>query len=374
LEAYVKARETTEEIADAVYGMTRWQLTTMRQMAVVAVLLLVACGRVESNQGDASIDVPGLDGPPQFTSCTGLAANCGAGANESCCQAGTVPGTDPGSPFYRSYDVAPDTYNDMSSPATVSAFVLDRYEVTIGRFRAFVNAGLGTQESPPVAGSGAHPKLGGSGWDSAWNTSLAANRAALLSTVKCDGDSKYQTWTDVAGANENMPMNCVTWYEAMAFCIWDGGYLPTELEWNYAASGGSEQRAYPWSDPPISTSVDCTYANYKINSPAGKYCVNETTGGTNRVGSESPGGDGRWGHSALAGNVWEWTLDWYASMYPNPCDDCANLAASSDHVIRGGSFLDHDASLLRAAHRGRFLSPDYLRYYNVGLRCARSAP
>jgi hypothetical protein len=77
------------------------------------------------------------------------------------------------------------------------------------------------------------------------DTRLAANRAALISTVKCNSDSRYQTWTDAAGANENKPMNCVTWHEAMAFCIWDGGYLPTELEWNYAASGGQREARVP---------------------------------------------------------------------------------------------------------------------------------
>ncbi len=49
-----------------------------------------------------------------------------------------------------------------------------------------------------------------------------------------------------AGSNENQPINCVTWYEAFAFCISDGGYLPTAAEWNYAAAGGSDQRAYPF--------------------------------------------------------------------------------------------------------------------------------
>jgi hypothetical protein len=54
------------------------------------------------------------------------------------------------------------------------------------------------------------------------------------------------TWTDTVGPNENLPMNCVPWYKAFAFCVWDGGRLPTEAEWNYAATGGNEQRKYPW--------------------------------------------------------------------------------------------------------------------------------
>ena len=89
------------------------------------------------------------------------------------------------------------------------------------------------------------------------------------------------------GANESLPINCITWYEAFAFCAWDGGFLPTEAEWNYAAAGGSEQRAYPWSNPPTSTTIDCSHANYDdcaaLREPAGD-------GAVNRVGSESPAG------------------------------------------------------------------------------------
>ena len=85
-----------------------------------------------------------------------------------------------------------------------------------------------------------------------------------------------------------------------------------------------------------------------------------------------PGGNGKWGHADLAGNVWEWNLDWYAT-YAATCSDCANLTNASGRVGRGGGF-DGNASYLASAYRfDNYPYPEY-RYYDLGSRCARSAP
>jgi formylglycine-generating enzyme required for sulfatase activity len=249
-------------------------------------------------------------------------------------------------------------YTDKSYPATVSSFYLDKYEITVGRFRQFVNAGMGTQANPPGAEAGASLLITGSGWDSTWNGNLAANTTALTTNLRCYSTySTYYTWTDQAGSNESQPVNCLDWYTAFAFCAWDGGRLPTEAEWNYAASGGSEQRYYPWSSPGTSTTIDDNYAVFG-------------GGSTQNVGSKSPKGDGKWGHSDLAGNVFEWNLDWYVSPYTNPCSNCADLMSASERVTRGGFFVN--TSGLGSADR--YSRAPGRTGNSMGARCARTGP
>jgi formylglycine-generating enzyme required for sulfatase activity len=259
----------------------------------------------------------------------------------------------PGGTFNRGYDGV--DYLDPSYPATVSDFYLDKYEITVGRLRMFVNAGLGTQTSPPGDGTGAHPRIANSGWSSTWNTHLPASTAALRTALKCS--AAFQTWTDTPGSNESRPVNCLDWYTAFAFCAWDGGRLPTEAEWNYAASGGSEHRYYPWSSPATSTTIDDSCAAY-----CGGTCTMQN------VGSKSPRGDGRWGQSDLGGNAWEWNLDLPGSPHLMPCNDCANLTLGAYRVFRGGSF-DDIASTLRSSARHVYY-PGHRGA--IGARCART--
>jgi formylglycine-generating enzyme required for sulfatase activity len=250
-----------------------------------------------------------------------------------------------GGTYYRS--------NDVNYPATVSDFRLDRFEITVGRFRAFVEVYPGSR---PKAGAGAHPLIAGSGWDSAWDASLPLDQATLIAALKCGG---MQRWTDPPSGNETLPMNCITWYDAFAFCAWDGGRLPTEAEWNYAAAGGEEQRVYPWSNPPSSTTIASTYAVYDSAPIA-------------IVGSK-PAGDGKWGQADLSGNMWEWNLDGDADTYPHPkpdtCNDCADIQTFSPRIFRGGGWK-YDASYMLSSFR--YSDDPAVRYDDIGVRCART--
>jgi formylglycine-generating enzyme required for sulfatase activity len=356
----------------------------MRASWLLWIALIGACG-YPNPAGSGSGDAPTRDDSARvgdatgsyghsMQSCANLQPNCGPTSSASCCANSLVPG----GTFYRSYDVGGDmAWANMSFPATVSDFRLDTYEVTVSRFREFVNAGMGTQASPPPAGAGARTLNGMAnqgGWDPSWNSSLMSNTATLVGELSCNG--MQETWLGgLPGPYEQDPINCITWFEAFAFCVWDGGFLPTEAQWNYAAAGGSDQRAYPWSSPPSAVdTINCAHANYFAGAPMGAYCVpNGTIGAVNPVGSESPAGDGKYGQADLAGNVWEWTLDSFQTPYTQPCTDCADLSVVSEQVVRGGAALN-DSALLRSAKRSFGLATlgNPTRYPGTGVRCARA--
>ncbi|MGD0677366.1 MAG: SUMF1/EgtB/PvdO family nonheme iron enzyme [Polyangiaceae bacterium] len=295
--------------------------------------------------------------------------NCGAGsATECCCASLDVEG----GTFERTYTSEADGGpKGLTDPATVGDFRLDKYDVTVGRFRQFVSA-WNAGYAPP-AGSGKHIHLnGGLGlangaspgtYEPGWVASDDVNVMPTSTNLAC---VMNPTWTDLPSDDENQPINCMNWYEAYAFCIWDGGFLPSEAEWEYAAAGGSQQREYPWGA--LAPGTTNAFAIYGCLYPkeSGKCTGTENIA---PVGTAALGA-GLWGQLDMVGNIYDWNLDTYIVPYVNPCTDCANLSApAANKGCRGGDF--HQATTdLQASMRS--YNPPTARGSNIGIRCART--
>jgi formylglycine-generating enzyme required for sulfatase activity len=307
--------------------------------------------------------------------------NCGPGGSgtESCCTSLEVDG----GTFYRKY-----SYSVSSGPsgeagqATVSGFRLDKYTVTVGRFRQFVNAWNNGSGWVPPPGSGKHTHLNGGrglvtgsgdagdvyepGWATADNVHVSPTDANLA--TYCSLMPNYKYWTSSVGSEENLPMNCLNWWDAYAFCIWDGGFLPSDAEWECAAAGGSEQREYPWGSTDPGTNNQ--YAIYNCNYPNGSGAC---TGVTNiaPVGTASMG-EGKWHQLDLVGNMAQWTLDGtYAlgATFQEPCVDCMHLATDKYRESRGLDF-EFALSFLSVPTAGNGADASFRE--EVGVRCART--
>ena len=206
--------------------------------------------------------------------------------------------------------------------------------------------------------------------DSYWMDQTEVTNAKYAKCVeagKCDPPSSSNSYTrdSYYGNSEfnDYPVIYVSWNDAKAYCEWrgDGTRLPTEAEWEKAASWDDdkkEKRVHPWGD-----SIDCTFANYQGNNEA---CVGDTT----KVGSYSSGAS-FYGLLDMAGNIWEWVADWYSETFyaSSPASNPLGPASGQYRVLRGGTWGYYVGDVRSASRSGDY--PTDVDDY-VGFRCARS--
>lgn len=192
--------------------------------------------------------------------------------------------------------------------------------------------------------------------DAFWIDQTEVTNAQYQVCVKegaCGSLHEVDYFTDAKYSN--YPVIYLSWDEAHIFCTWAGKRLPTEPEWEKAARG-DDGRTYPWG-------------NQKPNSALANYLDNRK--GSSEVGSY-PAGASPYGVLDMAGNVWEWTADWYGPEYYkiSPVRNPTGPAAGDRRVVRGGSWLSPIEIVMRTYFR-KAINPE-TRNYTTGFRCAWS--
>jgi formylglycine-generating enzyme len=239
-------------------------------------------------------------------------------------------------------------YEGPPHQVTVQPFSLDTHEVTVREFARFVRV------------SGHRTEAERFGWSGVFDVKAARwTRSEGASWRRPEGPGS------TAAAAE--PVTQVSWADAAAYCQWAGKRLPTEAEWEFAARGGKDQ-TYAWGHhlrpggkpaanwwqgafPGHNTVED----GYLRRAPVGRFAANA------------------YGLFDMAGNVWEWTQDWFSEKGypPQPQVDPRGPDSGVEKVIRGGSWMcsENYCTGYRVAARSHSAPDSGLN--NLGFRCAR---
>ena len=228
----------------------------------------------------------------------------------------------------------------------VAPYYLDTHEVTSAAFVDFLN------------------EIGG--------------EAAVCQGQAClDPEESRVFWENgtasVAVDRAQTPMAGVTWYGAAAFCAWREARLPTEAEWEKAATWDDATmtaRRYPWGDE-----FHGQHLNFCDATCDGDQANVSWNDGFAVAAPVATYDDGRGpsGHYDLAGNVWEWVADWYDPAYyaTSPDADPSGPETGEQKVVRGGSWYDTATLTMSAV---RFPSAPDNADATLGFRCAADLP
>lgn len=280
--------------------------------------------------------------------------------------------TVPSGPFRMGGDEADGVAGDGEGPVRdvyVSTFLLASACVTNAEFAAFVDATGHVTDAEHF------------GWSFVFAGLLAD---AARTHVLAEGLPGAPWWLAVAGATwaapegpgsglsgrGDHPVVHVSWHDATAYAAWTGQRLPTETEWEKAARGGLVGARYPWGDeltPGGAHRANLWQGDFpRANTGEDGYVA------TAPVGAFLPNGYGLY---QMAGNVWEWTADWFSAIWhvaarPATRVDPTGPPSGTTKVLRGGSYLCHASYCNRYRMAARTRSTPDSTIGNTGFRCA----
>jgi formylglycine-generating enzyme required for sulfatase activity len=244
--------------------------------------------------------------------------------------------------------------------AIVEPFLMDKYEVTVAAFRQALLHGLPSTDTPPE------------------------NASPIPSTADYEAQAglPFCTYSATPMGREDFPVSCLVWSAAQAFCQFEGGDLPSEVQWEWvvAAAGRTNKTVFPWGGPD-EESFPCSHGDFGRG-----YVANETPGPCLAVGlgpapvkgGDHPGGDRSVGFGLvdLGYNMMEWQKDEFQPLdsrcwmdqplHATACSDPANVS----HTVRGGSW---HSEAFQAGYPGRSAAPSDASSTEAGFRCVRKA-
>lgn len=372
----------------------------MKQSLFLCLILMVSgCGQV--SQKSAAVDTLNAQasGMPDSMSCSSNLPN----------RYGALPTTAPldteGSPVSRAgmKFIPTGTFTMGASdqegrkdeyPAhqvKVDGFWIDETEVTNAQFATFVKAtGYVTQAEQEPDWEELKKQLPPGTPKPAEELLQPASLTFVQPKQQVNINDVSQWWGWTAGASwrhpqgpkstikgkDHYPVVQVSWLDAQAYAKWIGKRLPTEAEWEYAARGGLRDKKHPWGDE------DPLIGKYKANTWQGEFpYVDKKADGFGNVSPVKSFAPNGYGLYDMAGNVWEWTADWYAEDYyrslsgvsVNPKGPSTSYDPEEPTVpkktIRGGSFMCHSSYCKGYRVSSRMKSSLDTGLENTGFRC-----